>query len=468
MIRFVCTCGNQLEVPSELAGDSIQCPKCGLLTDVPTVNEQAQFTEEGTYKVDVNPAVSEDPDRMVELEIIYSKDKRDAEGHEIDLRTLPAGKRVREAMGIADDAFYDDAAGEIDLKPVAPEIGDRPKYDPETGELIRPLDVRKDPEKDVNPVTIPIAKAALSYAGSDIAKPVSPWGAAVALLMPMNLVVMFFVFVTHLFSGVMAVVALQVLFFIVPAFLILQTLILSHYGNVIDDIGRNEADDLPRPLRDLSWYDDLWSPFVSMFGGFLISFAVPISVLMSFGSQAGVPKVLMALIGMVIGTLIGPAVLLTTNTSGSTFNLRPDRLLHVIRICGWHYIVITVLWAIAWPVYFIGWMGFTASMLDTFSLTLHRLLPDGSFLVTVPALLLGIYLMHWFCWYLGLLYRAHHKEFPWILQHHVRDPNKRSVNHADKLAKRRRVVSGHLAVPEQLPSAPPPPPPGSAASSRVG
>ena len=457
MIRFVCTCGNRLEVPDDQAGNSIQCPKCGLLTDVPTVSELAQFTDEGTYKVDANRPIVDDPDRMVELEIIYSKDKRDAEGHEIDLRTLPAGvrRRARGAAVKVDDDAGDDDSGELELKLTEPDVSDRPKYDPETGELIRPLEVRKDPEKDVDPSTIPIAKAALSYAGGDVAKPVSPMKAAVELLMPMNLIVMFFVLLTHLFSGMMATVALQVLFFIVPAWLLLQALILSHYGNVVDDIGRNEADDLPRPLRDLSWYDDIWSPFVSMFGGFMIAFVVPIFVLVQLGRQAGLPPIAMWLVGAVVGTVMGPAVLLTTNTSGSAFNLRPDRLLHVVRICGWHYIVVTLLWAIAWPVYFHGWFGFCAMMIDTFSLSLHRIDWPGGWLLVLPSLVIGIYLMHWFCWYLGLLYRAHHQQFPWVFQRHVRDPNRQRTNHAEKLAARRRPVSGHLVVPP----VPPPPPP---------
>jgi hypothetical protein len=35
-------------------------------------------------------------------------------------------------------------------------------------------------------------------------------------------------------------------------------------------------------------------------------------------------------------------------------------------------------------------------------------------------MVVGIYLFHWFCWRLGLLYRQHHEKFPWILQQHVR------------------------------------------------
>lgn len=479
MIRFACTCGEHLEVPDELGGTSIQCPKCGLLTDVPTLAEQQQFTDEGLYKFDT-PAkpIEDDPDRMIELEIIYSKDKRDAEGHEIDLRTLPAGKRptpppARDVVDEAsdDDDDDDDSTGELDLRPKDKEYEEvisRPKYDPETGELIRPLDVKKDPEKDVDPTTIPVAKAALSYAGGDVTKPVSPLKAVVELLMPMNLVVMAIVFVTHVFGAMMFTVGFQLLCYIVPAWVILQLLVLSHYGNVIDEIGRNERDELPRPLRDLSWYDDIWSPLCGMFAAILLSFVLPILILEQLGAQAGLPRhalIALSLAGMVIGTVIGPAIMLTTNTSGSIFNLRPDRLLHVVRICGWHYLVVMLLWTATWPIYMLGWLGFCLSLRDVFDISGFVAMPRGSLFLTGPALLAGIFLMHWFCWYLGLLYRAHHTQFPWILQRHVRDPGKKRVNHAEMLMRRRRAVSGHLVIP---PSGPPPATPPPPSASRLG
>jgi hypothetical protein len=46
--------------------------------------------------------------------------------------------------------------------------------------------------------------------------------------------------------------------------------------------------------------------------------------------------------------------------------------------------------------------------------------------VTLPVviayclLLMGIVLMHGFCWYLGLAYRAHHDDFDWYFQRHHR------------------------------------------------
>jgi hypothetical protein len=170
-------------------------------------------------------------------------------------------------------------AGELELAPReedarAADVTSRPKYDPETGELIRPIEVRVDPDRDVHPSTIPVAKAALTYATTDLQKRIGPFRIAAELLMPMNLVVMFFVLCAHVFNG-MVFIAAAGLFFLWPVLLMLQGLILSHYGNVIDETGRNDRDDLPRPLRDLSFYDDIWAPFVSMFGGIMIAFVIP-------------------------------------------------------------------------------------------------------------------------------------------------------------------------------------------------
>jgi hypothetical protein len=119
---------------------------------------------------------------------------------------------------------------------------------------------------------------------------------------------------------------------------------------------------------------------------------------------------------------------------------------------------VTALWLFTWPTYFIlGWIGFDAAMRDTFSLTLTHSTPEGAFLVVVPALILGIFLMHWFCWYLGLMYRAHQEQFPWVLQRHVRENKGPHRTHADRLGRKRPPSGGHL--PPTAFQAPPPPPP---------
>ena len=326
MIRFVCNCGHRLEVPEDQAGDSLQCPKCGLLVDVPTLSELQNFTEDGTYRMDAGGPVATDSDRMADLGIIYSATKLDEEGNEIDLRTLPAGRKRPRPSDVHED---DDDQGELELKPAGggkPAVTERPKYDPETGELIRPLDIRNDPGHPTDPSSIPMAKPAIQYAGVDISRRISPLKIAAELFMPANIVVMCILLAAHLFNGILFVTTAG-LFFLIPVLLIYQGLLLSHYGNVIDETGRNEHDDLPRPLRNLEFYDDLWGPFVAMFGGFMIAFVVPLFVLINIAHRTGIPEWMMWLLGGIIGTVLTPAVLLTTNTSGSTLNLRPDRVL---------------------------------------------------------------------------------------------------------------------------------------------
>ena len=40
-------------------------------------------------------------------------------------------------------------------------------------------------------------------------------------------------------------------------------------------------------------------------------------------------------------------------------------------------------------------------------------------ILVYPMLMIAIYLAHFFCWHLGLIYREHANRFPWILQRHV-------------------------------------------------
>jgi hypothetical protein len=474
MIRFSCLCRHNFEVHDDLAGSSIQCPKCGLLTDVPSLSDLESFTDEGTYRIDADRPIVDDAERLEDLGIVYAKDKRDAEGNEIDLRTLPAGRRWPGEVN-RDDA---DSAEPLDFKDDAADITERPKYDPETGELIRPLDVRKDPQRDVNPASIPMATASntISYARVDLGRSVNPLRLISELFMPMNLVVMFFIALMHVINGVIFIAAIG-LFFLWPVWVIYQSLLLAHYGNVIDDTGRNDQDDLPRPLRDLSFYDDMWSPFVQMTGALMIAYAIPMIALAALFDRTGLPVELAWLGGWVVGAIAAPALLLTTNLSGSTLNLRPDRVLGVMRTCGLHYFGVVIAGAIAFPIYFVGWIGICVSLLDAFvgagsnvALLLEFVgIPESiarnvflSWLIVPAALLVGIYLMHYFCWYLGLLYKAHHDQFPWVLQRYIRDPSKRPRStHADRLAgpgrpqRRSRPPAGHL-IPPDLPQVPPP------------
>jgi hypothetical protein len=122
---------------------------------------------------------------------------------------------------------------------------------------------------------------------------------------------------------------------------------------------------------------------------------------------------------LILGTIAFPAIYLTTATSGTILNLAPDRVLRVISATGIKYLFVVALWAVTGFTYM---MGIYASMVGLLSL----FMPVSSrvFGVPVPAvigfamLLAGIMMMHGFCWYLGLIYRAHHDQFDWFLQSH--------------------------------------------------
>ena len=150
MIRFACLCKHHFEVDDDMAGGMIQCPACGRLNDVPTLSDLPHLAEDGTYNVDVE-LPKDNPFRLAELAIVYSKGTSDAEGDEIDLRNAP--EDFRTVGGDQDDDGYalkDDEGLSARLA--------APRYDPETGELIRPIDLKPDPSAEpVDPRSVPLA-----------------------------------------------------------------------------------------------------------------------------------------------------------------------------------------------------------------------------------------------------------------------------------------------------------------------
>jgi hypothetical protein len=135
----------------------------------------------------------------------------------------------------------------------------------------------------------------------------------------------------------------------------------------------------------------------------------------------------LALAGMaaLAGSIFLPAVMLTTTTSGSVLNLRPDRVVGVIGILGARYFVAVVLWIVALTLHLWTWLGvvFVAD-----AAKIGMIAPSWSKLnhwaAVYPLIAVAIYLMHFYCWWLGTLYRRHQHEFPWVLQRHIPDPNR--------------------------------------------
>lgn len=408
MIEFACKCGHLFRVEDEEAGGLTQCPQCGLLRDVPRPDELARLAHDGTYLVHGGSGPeNEDPDDVAELAYIYQRGARDALGNEIDLRNTQADI---------------DAVGGTPI-PISPDLIPReqaPKYDPESGELIEPIELKPDGREYVNPATIPMATATINYASAAMNRPVSFIGALLRLLSPVNLAVLFAVLCMHAMLWPLIFVGLAGVFLLVIAIPVMGALILAHYGNVVQDVGVFEKDEMPRPLRDLGFYDDLWLPFCDVFGSLLICYGpcllLPAILVRVPGLQSASVGLMVILAGL--GTFFLPAVMLTLICGGTILNLRPDRVLAVIHACGFGYFLAVVLWVAAAIMYLWGWAG-TSTALDAIlhPSNLPQWLTSWNF--ALPALVIGIYLMHAFCQWLGLLYRAHFDRFPWVLQRHV-------------------------------------------------
>jgi hypothetical protein len=103
-------------------------------------------------------------------------------------------------------------------------------------------------------------------------------------------------------------------------------------------------------------------------------------------------------------------------TSGTLYNMRPDRVIAVIFKSGPAYLVPMFLMIIAPVIYTFGIGALLNSMFGRRgTMPSPGLFAGAGFL----ALFGGIFLLHWACWALGLIYRAKNDRFPWIFQRHI-------------------------------------------------
>ena len=86
MIRFPCHCGYRFEVPAEMAASAIQCPKCGLLNDVPTLSELNHLSEDGTVLLKEDTPPAHRPRRNSEAFTSFRRAHIDRTGDDVDLR----------------------------------------------------------------------------------------------------------------------------------------------------------------------------------------------------------------------------------------------------------------------------------------------------------------------------------------------------------------------------------------------
>ncbi len=429
MIDFPCHCGHRFAVADDLAGGLIQCPRCKRLNDVPLPGELASLDEGGIFKLDESPVQPADPQRLGELTRVFTLNHHDSSGQPIDLRTTAPGA----------------ARGGSAPLPVEPIPVPPPKYDPFTGELIQALEVKPDDRPTVD-TPLPLAKRAPVPAtklvnGMDLPHPLEVFLIPLRLLMPLNLVVMFFIILAHAIAQAMMVPIAGFYWMLVPFWVALHCLVIAHFGNVIDETGPTSRDELPTPLRAVSWHEDTFGPFARIiialavcYGpGFVLLFSttrVPAAVILSLSAAL-----------TIIGTILFPAAVLTTTTSGSILNLRPDRVVGVALACGAEYFIAIITWTAGGALYVAGAVCVTWVAAVVLNESIRAAFPMPAWVNWYSAygiLAAGIYLLHFLGWHLGTLYRKHHERFPWVLQRY--------------LGKRPAAASG-------FPVAPPPPGP---------
>lgn len=398
MIGFSCRCGYAFSVADELAGGVTQCPQCKKLNDVPLLSDLGRLEDGGIYKIgDVSTAPPQ-PDLIDELTSAFTRDHYDSQGNAFDLRgSAGAGPVPVESL----------AAGES-----AP-----PKYDPITGELVREIDVK--PTENVS--HLPTAQRAVVAPptvidGLDVPGALETVTLPLRLLRPINLFVMFIILVAHALCFLMMAAIGTNYFMLAPFWLMFECLIVAHYGNVIDEIGPASRSELPTPLRHVQWHEDMWGPFTQILTAMVICYG-PGSVLLTRADATNEAYIVPISAGLsILGTLFVPATLLTTCTSGSILNARPDRLVAVAMICGVEYLLSLIVWVVGGTLSIIGIFG--GNLLGSALLSPVQVPRDLTRAVVGGSLVLGTYLMHFFCWHLGLLYRKHHQQFPWLYQRH--------------------------------------------------
>ena len=191
MIRIACRCKNTLDLPDDQAGLTAQCPRCGNLLDVPLLSDLHSLERDGTYKLD-SPTLEQS--KLDELTEVYYPGRVHKDGREIDLRGPVEAPEIVPLAGDEEEA----------------PPRDRPKYDPESGELVQPLGLEK-PIKPASSAQLPEARRVIDYNVSAGALEGAPHGLGVfvALFSPLNVVVMAIIFLLHLLL-VMGIVVIGV------------------------------------------------------------------------------------------------------------------------------------------------------------------------------------------------------------------------------------------------------------------
>lgn len=395
MIEFTCLCGNHFSLDLDMAGASFQCAKCARLVTVPTLDDLKNLDSDGTYTL----------------------------GEHYQAAPAPGVH-----LSVASDAAMR-ISGKIDDIPMAEMIGapDRvaPRYDPETGELIRAVEMQSHVISEAAkaaPRTQPVSKSSKRHL-VDLPK-LSPLDVLVELLRIKNLVVILIIGALHiLLVGFAIMLDAGVFFGGIFAIFVLAP-VLAQYSLIIQETGPAEKEELPPPMREFGLREDVWDPIVHLF----------LSALICFGPAAAwwydtAPSVLndqIALCLAVLGAVFFPVVMMTASIDGILANFRPDRLVGVIATAAFSYALVVVAFIAGTLIYVDGFFGQVRWGVMLF----HHAqagapeprpiyIPNAG--VGFCMTLAGLYVLYFACWQLGLIWRAHHDQFPWVAQRFVKE-----------------------------------------------
>lgn len=434
MINFPCmSCSEPLSVPADLAGGDIQCPACGTLCSVPLVSDLPNLHADGTHHL--APDVGrEDPDRLQRLAAAFGRARVDDDGVLIDNRTMP-------------DA--------IDLAPMPPPPRVKPRYDPETGELIAAIPIKRAAPLAAIPVgpTGSAGPPSVGYATPGMTESTRAGSVWLELFGPTNLFVMSVVGAVHVLGALLDWLVYYILVVAYAAggpalpswpFNLFFWMVVAHYANVVSETGPEGQDELPRPMRDFGLGEDFLGPLVRTLVAFAAAYA-PALLALSAAEQSPAARPVAAAM-LLLGGLLFPATLLAAGGTNSLSNLRPDRVLNVIRWSGGTYWVLAAVTTVTVPVYL-----FAVTRADMVSPMLVDTAAAGALwdlgwtpLVRLPLGVLAVYAFHGVCWRLGQLYRQHHLAygFAWEV-HEVERLAERQRRQAEReAAARRRRATG--------------------------
>lgn len=426
MIQFVCICGEPFDVPAELAGESMQCPACRRLVDVPRLGEADAFADDGTVRMaDAN----ETPSALNEK--LRAFGQRGDQRNSIDDFLL---------AGTGDPA-------------TEPKRRAAPRYDPITGELMLPVGIANDDSPAPSPVdtSAPVLGYArlVPQAGQESREGVSWWTMPWRLVTGWSLMAQVIIWAVHVVTVVgLMIPGFNVFFGLIAFFLML--LIVAHYCNTIEDFGPNDRDRVPVLLRSVSLGEDLLNPLWHCLLAGLYAFAPTLLAFMFVPSTLLHEHPAITYATTAWGLVVFPAALFTSICGGVIQNLAPRRVLSVVVAAPIRYALACGVFYAALAVYSIASSTMTiasptALVPSATRADLLRAVLDTT--VTLGVFALAVYLMHLAACWMGLIYRSKHEQFNWVLQRHER------VNRTDVMSvlmNRRPKRATHVIDPDRL------------------